>query len=74
MAHEHASGLQSLETLRQDIRADARETAAQITEAPGPQHEFPHHGKSPAFTDEVEGMSRRAGVLILTPAPLLRSS
>ena len=58
--------LQPLEPLCQDIRADAGKVGTEIAEPLGTQHQFPHHQQRPALPDQVERMSRPAGIFVAT--------
>jgi len=62
-AHDRHS-LELRQPLRENIRADAGQALPQVGEALGAEHQLAHDQQRPALADEVEGMSRRASVVV----------
>jgi len=56
--------LQLLQPLGENVRTDAGQAGAQAGEALGAEHQLAHDEEGPALTDQVEGMRRRASVVV----------
>jgi hypothetical protein len=63
-ADKDARGVQSFQSLGEDVRADPGKVCTKITEPLGTQHQLAHHQQRPALAHEIERMSGSARVLV----------
>src|SRR5438128_5886306 len=58
--------LELLEPLRENVRADARQTGPKVGKALGAEQQLPHHQQGPSLPDQSEPMRGSASIVIVS--------